>query len=190
MDRIERYAGLLEKWNSSINLVARSTLENLWNRHIIDSAQMFQYAPKGARNWVDLGSGGGFPGIVIAILAAEHGSEMQVTLVESDTRKVAFLRTVIRETGINALTINERIENISSLQADVVSARALADLTTLLNFADHHLAKNGVALFPKGVNWEKELKDACQTWRFSCQRFKSETDAGAVILRIEDIEHV
>ncbi|WP_323781602.1 16S rRNA (guanine(527)-N(7))-methyltransferase RsmG [Thalassovita sp.] len=190
MERLERYAALLTKWNPSINLVSRSTLENMWDRHFIDSAQMYQYAPQGAKLWADFGSGGGFPGLVIAILAAEKSPDLQVTLVESDTRKVAFLRTVIRETGISALTINDRVENIPSLKADVVSARALADLPMLLDFADFHLGQGGVALFPKGVNWEKEVLEARQTWRFACQRFKSETDAGAVILRIEDIEHV
>ena len=190
MERLERYGGLLRKWNPSINLVSRSTLENMWHRHFIDSAPLSQYAPQGANLWADFGSGGGFPGLVIAIPAAAKSPDLQVTLVESDTRKVAFLRTVIRETGISALTINDRVENIPSLKADVVSARALADLLMLLDFADFHLEQGGVALFPKGVNWEKEVLEASQTWRFACQRFKSEPDAGAVIVRIEDIEHV
>lgn len=190
MARLERYAALLEKWNPKINLVARSTLKDLWDRHFVDSAQVFAHAPDGAKSWVDLGSGGGFPGLVIAILAAEKAPDMQVTLVESDTRKSAFLRTVIREAGISARVIDDRIEKIPPLQADVVSARALADLTTLLGFAAHHLAKGGIALFPKGVNWEKEVSEARQKWRFGCERFTSETDAAAVVLRIEGIEHV
>ncbi|MYM55359.1 16S rRNA (guanine(527)-N(7))-methyltransferase RsmG [Thalassovita mangrovi] len=190
MVRLEAYAALLEKWNPKINLVARSTLETLWDRHFVDSAQVFRHLPDGAASWADLGSGGGFPGLVIAILAAEKAPEMQVALVESDTRKAAFLRTVIRETGISARVIDERIENIPPLQADVISARALADLSTLLGFAAQHLAQGGVALFPKGVNWEKEVQEARQKWRFACKQFTSETDTGAVILRIEGIEHV
>ncbi len=190
MARLERYAALLEKWNPKINLVARSTLETLWDRHFVDSAQVFRHLPEGPRSWADLGSGGGFPGLVIAILAAEKAPDMLVTLVESDTRKAAFLRTVIRETGISVRVMDERIENIPPLHSDVISARALADLSTLLGFAARHLGQGGVALFPKGVNWEKEVREAQQKWRFTCKQFTSETDSGAVILRIEGIEHV
>jgi 16S rRNA (guanine527-N7)-methyltransferase len=115
---------------------------------------------------------------------------MQVTLVESDTRKATFLRTVIRELGLKATVIDQRIEAIRPLNADVLSARALADLTMLLSFADQHLSETGIALFPKGATWEKEVQDALQTWRFSSERFTSKTESEAVVLRIREVSHV
>lgn len=190
LERLERYVALLEKWNPRINLVARSTLSQLWDRHFVDSAQIYAYAPENARHWVDLGSGGGFPGLVVAILAMELNPDLQVTLVESDTRKATFLRSVIREVGCNAKVIDKRIEAIAPLAADVLSARALADLDMLLGFAELHLGAGGIALFPKGATWEKELEKARQSWRFSHERFTSMTEDAAVILRIGDIEHV
>ncbi|MCL4170695.1 UNVERIFIED_CONTAM: hypothetical protein GTU68_049362, partial [Idotea baltica] len=125
---LQAYAALLEKWNPKINLVSKSSLQDLWNRHILDSAQLFSLVQHPHNTWADLGSGGGFPGLVIAIMALESGSPDQVILIESDTRKAAFLRTVIRELGLRASVINKRIEQVDPLDADVISARALADL--------------------------------------------------------------
>lgn len=190
LDRLHAYVALLEKWNPRINLVARSTLGQVWERHFVDSAQVFGYAPEDAEHWVDLGSGGGFPGLVVATLALEYRPNLRVTLVESDTRKATFLRTVIRELGLNAKVIDKRIEAIEPLGADVLSARALADLSMLLVFSDQHLSEKGTALFPKGATWEKEVLDAQQTWRFSYDRFTSKTEAEAVILRIREVSHV
>lgn len=190
LDALEAYVALLEKWNPRINLVARSTLGQVWDRHFVDSAQVFAFAPETARHWVDLGSGGGFPGLVVAVLGKELRPDMHFTLVESDTRKSTFLRTVIRELSLPAKVIDQRIEAIDPLEADVLSARALADLTALLGFADHHMAPSGIALFPKGATWEKELQEAQQSWRFAYERFTSKTEAEAVILRIGEIEHV
>jgi 16S rRNA (guanine527-N7)-methyltransferase len=113
MDRLKTYAHLLEKWNPRINLVSKSTIPDLWTRHIADSAQVFALAPHPVSHWVDLGSGGGFPGLVIAIIANQGKSPLRVTLVESDARKSAFLRTVIRETGASARVINDRIDRRS-----------------------------------------------------------------------------
>lgn len=190
ISQLEDYVALLEKWNPRINLVARSTLGQIWERHFVDSAQVFAYAPEDARHWVDLGSGGGFPGLVVAVLAKELRPELSVTLVESDTRKATFLRTVIRELKLPATVIDARIEAVEPLQADVLSARALADLTQLLGFADLHRKHRGIALFPKGATWKKEVQEAQQSWRFEYERFTSKTEAEAVILRIGEIEHV
>ena len=190
LDRLEIYGALLRKWNPRINLVAKSTLDDLDSRHFLDSAQVYDLAPHPAAHWADLGSGGGFPGLVIAIMAMDTRSPARVTLVESDARKCAFLRAVIRETGANAQVINDRIENIPPLQADVLSARALASLSNLLGFADRHLAPNGTALFLKGANWKKELSDAQSKWKFDKQVVKSKTDDGPVILRIAGVASV
>ena len=184
------YLELLEKWNRRINLVARSTLADAWTRHFVDSAQLFDLRPKEAQTWADLGSGGGFPGLVIAILAAEHAPSMAIHLVESDTRKCAFLRSVLRETGVKAYLHNVRIETLPPLGADVVSARALAPLPDLLGFAARHLAPGGVALFPKGADWKKEVEDARKRWKFSCEPHKSITDPKAVLLEIGGLAHV
>lgn len=182
IERLEIYAGLLGKWNPKINIVAPSTLNDLWTRHIADSLQLASLAPTGAK-WADLGSGGGFPGLVVAIAhAATPGFSM--TLVESDQRKATFLRTVIRETGITAKVVADRIEKTAPLQADVLSARALAPLDVLLGFTARHRTTDGIALFPKGETWEREVEEAEANWRFRYEALPSTTNPASVILKI------
>ena len=190
LERLQIYEALLRKWTPRINLVAKSTLDVLWARHFVDSAQIYRLAPAPADHWVDLGAGGGFPGLVVAIMGMEKGSPSRMTLAESDARKCAFLRTVIRETGAPAEVINERIEDIAPLQADVVSARALADLTRLLSFAARHMAPGGIGIFPKGEAWRTELDAAQSTWNFDYQVAKSETEQGPVILSVTGVARV
>ena len=190
IDRLEAYSNLLKKWNPRINLVAKSTIEEIWQRHILDSAQLLSLAPKSVQHWADLGSGGGFPGLVVAIMAMENNCPNEVTLVESDVRKCAFLRTVIRETEAPAKVINDRVESLLPLKCDVLSARALTELSGLLAYAERHLSDGGMALFPKGRTWKKELDDAQQTWKFEYQVAKSKTDEGPVILSIAGVARV
>lgn len=185
--RLDAFVALVAKWNPAINLVARSTLPEIWNRHVLDSAQVFDLAPQGARHWADLGAGGGFPGIVVAILAAERAPQIKITLVESDQRKAAFLREAIRATGVKATVCADRIESLNPLMADVLSARALAPLSQLLAHAERHLAPGGVAIFPKGATHGAELAESLERWRFSVQKHPSRTDPDAVLLRIGDI---
>lgn len=189
-ERLESYADLLRKWNARINLVSGASLSELWTRHILDSAQLLTLAPASGNRWIDLGSGGGFPGAVVAILAAEKQPNLIMTLVESDQRKATFLRAVSRETGVPMAVLAQRIEDIPPLEADVISARALAPLIGLLAHAERHLADGGVALFPKGANVSKEIAAALERWRFRCETLTSQTDKEAVILRIGDIERV
>lgn len=189
-ERLESYVALLEKWNPAINLVSKSTLTDVWNRHIYDSVQVYRLAPPDVDIWGDLGSGGGFPGLVCAILAAENANGSQVHLVESDGRKATFLRTVAREVGVDVVVHTERIEALEPLGADVLSARALAPLDRLLFFADMHLKKGGVALFPKGATFRGELRESLANWRFEYEECPSKTDDNSVILRIGDIERV
>jgi 16S rRNA (guanine527-N7)-methyltransferase len=189
IDRLKIYADLLTKWNPHINLVSGSTIKSLWSRHIEDSAQIFTLVPEAGGSWVDLGSGGGFPGLVIAILAQGSDSNLQVTLVESDVRKATFLRTVIRECKLSVRVLTGRIEALPSLQADIISARALAELPQLLKFADLHLRPNGTALFQKGARWQKELAAVDKSWSFQLDRFTSVTEPEAVILRMRGIKH-
>ncbi|WP_101066755.1 16S rRNA (guanine(527)-N(7))-methyltransferase RsmG [Roseovarius salinarum] len=185
--RLDRYEELLRKWNRKINLVAPGTLDSIGQRHIQDSAQLLRFAPPGSVHWLDLGAGGGFPGLVIAILAMESGNPRRVTLVESDQRKAVFLRTVIRETGAPADVIAERIEDLQPMNADVLSARALAPLDKLLGHAERHLKPGGVAIFPKGARWREELARAQSQWHFHHEVAKSETEPLAVILRITGV---
>ena len=185
--RLEEYAALLAKWNPVINLVSKSTLPDVWQRHMRDSAQLWPLCPKGARLWVDIGSGGGFPGIVIAILAAELAPEMRVILIESDQRKATFLRTVAQTLGLELRVESQRAEDVPPLGADVVSARALTALSGLLPLAQRHLAENGAAIFPKGQSAAQELTDALELWQFAVTKTPSETDHQAVVLQIRDI---
>lgn len=185
LERLQVYADLLEKWNPRINLVAPATLPKLWTRHFLDSAQVFDLAPKDVRHWVDLGTGGGFPGMVVAILASQ--SDTAFTFVESDQRKATFLRTVIRAVGVQANVIAQRIEATEPLNADVVSARALAPLPELLGLCARHLAPGGIALLPKGARADAEIAKALETWRFRCEKTPSRTEDGAVILKISEM---
>ncbi len=189
IERLEVLQRLTEKWTRKINLVSRNTIDDIWTRHIEDSAQIWTRAPKNAEVWVDLGSGGGFPGLVVAIFAHQLNPEMRVTLVESDQRKSVFLRTALRETGVQANVISDRIERVDPLKADVLSARALSELTTLLAFAERHMNKDGTALFPKGRTWKKEVDAAQDSWSFELQCFKSLIDENSVILKVQEISH-
>lgn len=189
LDRLKTFEATIQKWNPRINLVSRDSLEQLWVRHIVDSVQVFRCIDTPSR-WVDIGSGGGFPGLVIAILAAVEAPEMNVTLIESDNRKSAFLRAAARECGVKVSVVSERIEKVDPQQADVLSARALADLTDLLAFSERHLHPTGCALFPKGQSWKKEVDNAQRQWRFEFETVRSLTEAEAVILKIRGVERV
>lgn len=190
LERLEKYAALLRKWNPAINLVAKSTLDDLWSRHMLDSAQIFSLAPEDTTSWVDLGSGGGFPALVVSAMALESNPDLQMTLVESDQRKSTFLRTVIRELGLNAKVIAKRIENVSDVQAQVISARALASLGQLFDWSEAYRLPESIAIFPKGATVEKEIKEALASWGFVTEKFTSKTDSQATILKIGEIHRV
>ncbi len=167
LERLEAFVAVLEKWNPAINLVSKASLDDLWNRHIVDSAQLMAMCPDSAHSWVDIGSGGGFPGLVVAVIAAGMRPEIVFTLIESDSRKAAFLASAARETGVDPVIINDRIESAAAQNADVLSARALAPLNQLLGFAERHLAPTGVALFQKGETWRSEIGAAEAAWRYN-----------------------
>lgn len=186
---LHAFEALVQKWSPKINLVSKSDLSVVWDRHIVDSAQVFRCAPKQG-HWLDIGSGGGFPGVVAAILSRGEGNAHQFTLVESDQRKCAFLRTANRELDLGLSVQSERIEDMPPANADIISARALSDLGQLLRFAERHLSATGVALFPKGENWQLEHQNAQNMWSYRCEATKSETNAAAAVLRIQDIARV
>lgn len=182
LDRLKAYAAILEKWQKAINLVGPSTLPDLWQRHFLDSAQLYTLAPAEARVWVDLGSGAGFPGLVLAILGAP-----EMHLVESDGRKMAFLSEAARATGTKVHFHRSRIEALKPFPADVVSARALAALDKLVGYARPFCHSGTVMLFPKGVDAEAELTTAAKNWKMAPQRVQSRSDAGGVILKFTGI---
>lgn len=191
VERLEQLAVLLAKWNPAINLVSKSTLPEAWTRHIVDSAQLFRLALARVAHWVDLGSGGGFPGLVIAALSAELDPARKITLVESDQRKSTFLRQAAQALELtNVAVLTERIERAQPLAGQVVSARALAPLPQLCAFAQHHLAPDGVALFPKGAKHAEEVAEAGRTWHFDLTVHPSDTDSSAVVLELRTIGHV
>ncbi len=182
MDRLDQFAALVQKWSPRINLVSKADLPNLFDRHIWDSAQVF--VPESG-NWLDFGSGGGFPGIVVAIFAAESGS--QVTLVESDQRKCAFLRTAQSELGLkNVQILAQRIEDHRG-QYSTISARAVASVTTLLDLSVHCSAPETVFLFPKGERWKEEIEIAAHSWHFELKAKPSHTNNEAAILELRHV---
>ncbi len=181
--RLQAYVALLLRWNAKINLVADSTLEQVWQRHILDSLQLLPLLPDGQGSITDLGSGAGFPGLV---LAAASGRETH--LVESDRRKCAFLSEAARTLGLSRAHIHpQRIEAATPPPAAVVTARALAPLPILLGHAARLLAPGGVALFPKGRTADEELTAAAPHWTMRAERFPSHTDSAATILRLSEI---
>lgn len=182
--KLHSLSDLISKWTKAINLIAPASLSDIWDRHIIDSAQLFGLAGPDWNHWVDLGSGGGLPGLVIAAL--DQGNR-PVTLVESDTRKCLFLNTARRELNLNVTVINERIETAKTEPADILSARALAPLVRLLDHANYYLAPTGKALFPKGEKYQEELDVAHKTWQITYEAHESITNADARILEISRI---
>ena len=191
MARLQSYVELLEKWQPTINLVSRDSLTDLWRRHMLDSAQLADLIPADRPvTIVDMGSGAGFPGLVLAILGLEQGRHWTVHLVESDSRKAAFLATVARETGAPVTVHNKRLENLPPIAADVVTARALAPLDKLVDYAVPFLAPGGVCLFLKGVGTEDELTAAGKTWNMVSDRLPSRSGPTGVVLRVRDISRV
>lgn len=182
--RLDQFADLLRRWNGRINLVAPRDLPSLWIRHISDSLQLAPLIPHGFPV-TDLGSGGGFPGLIIAIC-----TDSPVTLVESDTRKVSFLREAGRETATRITIINARIEDAIIPPAPIITARALAPLPLLLDWAVPLLRPDGVCLFLKGRRAEQELTDAAATWHMTVARTPSRTDPDGVILALSRIRRV
>lgn len=182
--RLETYANLLAQWQPRINLVGPKTLAEMWSRHFIDSAQLLPLLPPGIGRLADFGSGAGFPGLVLAILGVPD-----VQLVESDQRKCIFMREVARATEANVTVHNSRIESLRSLQADVITARALAPLDELLPLTLPHLKQGGTALFLKGSGWQGELEAARPALAaahtvFHVKHFPSLTAPDGVILRL------
>jgi len=188
-ERFSQYGAMLEKWQLRVNLVSRSTLTDIWQRHFLDSAQLLRHLPDGATSLVDLGSGAGFPGLVLALLMSEHGGP-QVHLVEADSRKAAFLTEVNRAVEAGAVIHNRRLESITDLKADVITARALSPLDRLIGQASRFMAADATCLFLKGENVSAELTAARKNWTMHVRELASKTHPRARILKLTEISRV
>ncbi|MGE4063909.1 MAG: 16S rRNA (guanine(527)-N(7))-methyltransferase RsmG [Rhodospirillaceae bacterium] len=182
LERLRNYADLLVKWNARINLVSPDSIPNLWLRHVADSAQLFRYIPQNALNLLDVGSGAGFPGLVLAILGVSN-----VHLVESDQRKVAFLREAARVTGVTVTLWDRRIEQVPPFTAGVITARALAGLDKLLAWTEPFRGPETLCMFLKGQTVEAELTEAYKQWTMRIDRQKSLTDPTGTILALREV---
>jgi 16S rRNA (guanine527-N7)-methyltransferase len=182
---LEAYAGLLRKWQKAINLISGATLDDVWKRHFLDSAQLVPLLPEGEGHITDLGSGAGFPGLVLALVTGRP-----TNLVESDQRKAAFLGEVARATGCagRVQVHAARIEALKPWAAPVISARALADLGQLLDWASPLVTADTVCVFPKGAKAEDELTAALRVWKMNIERRRSVTDPTGLILRLSHLE--
>lgn len=199
LTKLMAYQALLGKWQKSVNLVGPNTLAHFWQRHAADSAQIMRYAPSisttpiTAKTWLDLGSGGGLPGLVLAIVLAEKNPAAHMHFIESDRKKAGFLRAVIADTGLAATVHHARIEAVAAAkppalaEIDVITARALAPLPNLLGLLVPFCNSSTVALVHKGRNWQEELTASEQYWKLSLSAHVSDTDAAARILELTAI---
>ncbi len=180
--KLERYVELLNEWNGKFNLVAKSTLPEIWTRHILDSAQLKNHIPESSETLADLGSGAGFPGIVLSILGVP-----QVHLIESIGKKANFLNTVVEELKLNAVMHHGRAEDIKDLKVDVVTARAVGSLSDLLRLAKPMLKKDSLCLFLKGKSVDGELAESRRYQRYKLERHPSISDPSGSILLIRGL---
>jgi len=180
--RLEAYAELLIRWSARINLIGRDTLADLWRRHILDSGQLARFIPSSARSLIDLGSGAGLPGLVLAILGVRG-----VELVEADSRKAAFLREAARVAGAEVTIRPCRIQAVTPHPVDVVTARACAPLDRLLDLAAPFLAPDTLCLFPKGERFKEELTLARKAWTMKVSVEQSLSDRRGVVLRLQQV---
>jgi len=189
-DRLVAFEQMFQKWNRSINLVAQSTSADVWQRHILDSAQLGRIEPD-AKRWVDLGSGGGFPGLVMAFLLAERDGA-SIDLIESNRKKASFLQTVVGQFNLPARVVARRIDDSHALVStpQIVTARALASLSTLLDLSAPWLTSGARGLFHKGRDYRVEVQESVHRWSFDLVEHPSVTDAGGVILELSNLRRL
>jgi 16S rRNA (guanine527-N7)-methyltransferase len=187
MARLERFAALLKHWQRAINLVSAASAAPLWRRHMLDSAQLLPMIPREARTLVDIGTGGGLPGLVLAILLADRPA-FKAHLIESDRRKAAFLAVAAGETGAPIEVHAVRAELAPSLRADVVTARACAPLGKLLSYAARFWGPGTIGLFHKGRESAHELTQARESWTFEVKSVASRSDPSGTILQVRTLE--
>ena len=185
LQKLELYAQLLVKWQISVGLVGKSTIPDLWRRHMLDSAQLLALAPTNSISWLDIGSGAGFPGMVLSILGASD-----VHLVESNRRKAEFLNEVKRQTGASVTIHHHRAETLEPWPVDVITARAVAPLIDILTIAHPFMTPATQCLLLKGLHVADELTDAGKYWNISVERITSQSDSRGTIVRLTEVSHV
>ncbi|MEM1373475.1 MAG: 16S rRNA (guanine(527)-N(7))-methyltransferase RsmG [Pseudomonadota bacterium] len=188
-DDFKALEALVVTWSSKINLVSKQSVADLSTRHIADSAQLWPLL-QSFQSIADFGSGGGFPGLVLAICAKYQRPEMAITLVESDRRKCVFLQTAARELALNVKVISQRIETLPPLDAPAITARALASCNQLFGYAAPHLLPTGSLYLLKGERADEEIAEARHHWQFSVKKHQSKTHPNAVILEVGDLNRV
>ncbi len=182
-DKLRAFVDLLLRWNRRINLVSARSADDIWERHVLDSLQLLPLLPPGSASLLDLGSGAGFPGLVLSVATGWDAG-----LVEADKRKAAFLADAAGRLGLAKVMVHaERIEELALPKARLLTARALAPLPELLRHAHALLAPDGTALFPKGRTAEEELEAASRDWTMKVERFTSRTDPASTIFRVSEV---
>ena len=185
VQKIERFVALLEKWQSKKNLVGKSTLPDVWHRHVLDSAQLAPLIADTKGKIADIGSGAGFPGLILAIVTGRN-----VHLIDSDMGKCAFLAEAARVTEATVTIINRRIESVTDIKFSVVIARAVAPLVDLIGLAKRIMEPNGTCFFLKGQKVSEELTKALKSWKMIVTRIPSVTDKNATVLKLESIKRI
>lgn len=187
IDLLKRYQNSLTEWQQKFNLVSDASLQDSWNRHFLDSMQLFKFIPENAKVMYDFGSGAGFPGMVLAVMAKEKTPYLKVKLVESIAKKTLYLNHVRDLAGVNAEIINDRIENIPAEKADVITSRAMTALDNLLGYAYKFCGAQTKCIFPKGKKHREEIEAARKHWRFDCEIVPSDLSDEGVILIITNL---
>jgi len=172
IDRLRTYEKLVIKWSKTINLVSRGDLNKIWDRHILDCMQIYPHLPDRPAGYLDFGSGGGFPAVVLSAFLFEKDPTIKIYLAESDGRKAAFLRTVFREIQIPGIVFTERVQQVDLPPVDLISARAVAALSDLFSMAETLINKETVCFFPKGKTWKKRWQKQKKNGTFAVKRLR------------------
>ena len=186
-DCLKAYEASLNEWQQKLNLVSKNSLAEAWKRHFADSAQLFSYIPKDAKVLLDFGSGAGFPGMVLAIMAKEKTPYLKVRLIESIGKKTLYLKHVAEICDVRVEILNQRIETLPPQKADVITSRAMASLDQLLKYTYRFCKKNTVCIFPKGRSYADEITESQKHWTFDCRIEKNRESSEGVILIITDL---
>ncbi|MDG2355016.1 MAG: 16S rRNA (guanine(527)-N(7))-methyltransferase RsmG [Paracoccaceae bacterium] len=187
-EKLHYYYCILSEWNTKVNLVSRKSIESSWQRHFLDSSQLWLYAPQNAKTWLDFGSGGGFPGLVISIIAQELNPQLKVILVEKNKKKAFFLEQVSLKLSLNVCLFCSKVEDVKPQKADVISARAFGALRRLIEIAYMHKNDKTISLFPKGKTFSLEIKESLVYWEFEMRQISNLLSLDSSILEIRNIK--
>ena len=190
-DRLVAFVSVLQEWNSKINLVSKNSMAEVWQRHVLDSLQLINFLPADIKHLVDIGSGAGFPGVILAIALMEKQPKAKVTLVESIGKKTVYLKDVCSRIGlVNTVVENQRIENMSFGAIDVITARAVAALEVLCGYCAPISGKKTKMLFLKGKSYADEMAVSQQKWKYDYHIHENMYSTDGVILELSNLRKV